>query len=72
MSEEEKKKLYVYTLIAALLGAGGSTGLQMSFPLRDDPFTGVEGRKLERRIDGVEARVLVLESQIQWRNRHIK
>lgn len=41
-------------LIAALLGGGGSTGMQMLMPgARNDPFTGQEGKALAAHVDHI-------------------
>jgi hypothetical protein len=51
MSEEEKKRLYVYVMLAAILSGGGSLGVnKFTSIVRDDPFTGKQGQALSDRI----------------------
>ena len=51
MSEEEKKKLYIYILLASILSGGGSLGVNKFTSLvREDPFTGKQGQTQSNRI----------------------
>ena len=52
MSEEEKGKIY-WWIIAAILGSTGvNTSLQLSAPIRHDPFTSKDARLMEQSIRG--------------------
>lgn len=51
IDEEEKKKLYIYAFIIALLSGGGSTAInKFTVDARSDPFTGKQGQALSDRI----------------------
>ena len=51
MSEEEKKKLYIYVLLASVVSGGGSLGVnKFTSTVRDNPFTGTQGQALSDRI----------------------
>lgn len=57
MSEDEKQQLRSYVLLAAVafLGGGGGTVFTQTLnPPRPDPFTGTQGKGLERRLQVVE------------------
>ena len=66
MAEDEKSKL-VWLLLAAILGSTGiSTGIQKMRPsARFDGFTGSQGTSLERRIDKLEASVILIQYRLK-------
>lgn len=57
MSEEEKQQVRNYLVLAMVAfigGGGGSAFTQVVNPPRPDPFTGVQGAALDRRLEVVE------------------
>ena len=52
---EQQLKSYVLLAVVAFLGGGGGTVFTQIFnPPRPDPFTGVQGAALDRRLEVVE------------------
>ena len=67
MSEDEKQQVRSYILLAiiAFLGGGGGTVTsQFISPPRPDPFTGAQGKELERRISSTEAHYVRVEDRM--------
>ena len=68
MSDEEfsglQKKLFLWLFVAVLGGNAGVIAINKSNPQsRADPFTGAEGKELERRIDRIDAE----QQKMIWR-----
>ena len=55
------KKWIFYILFALAAGGGGHSLFSFIAPPRPDPFTGTEGKELERRIDNMESNFQLLE-----------
>ena len=58
-----------FLVLASALGLGSYIGLGGARP---DPFTGTDGRALERRIDAIEGRIGVIEYRLQIKHQAIE
>ena len=59
-----QKKLFLWLFVAVLGGNAGVIALNKANPeSRADPFTGTEGKELERRIDRIDAE----QQKMIWR-----
>lgn len=55
ITADDVKLRIIWALLAVIAGGGGAAGFMNLNPPRPDPFTGTQGRDLERRIAALES-----------------